>query len=86
MIRRVHIDRLDIDVRGIPVATAWSAMQLLGPALKQALESHAVVSQRGSSSDALEAGRVMSSATVQPQTLANQIAVQISSRTLGLKS
>ena len=33
----VHIDRLNLDLRGVPAATAQSALASLGPALAQAL-------------------------------------------------
>lgn len=33
----IHIDRVDLDVRGVPPATAEAAVRALGPALHTAL-------------------------------------------------
>jgi hypothetical protein len=50
MTRRIHIDRLELDLRGIEPKTAEAATRRLGPALEKALaqrrgrESHDLAS------------------------------------------
>ena len=78
--RRVHIDRLELDLRGIAPATAAAVASALGPALAAALEE-----QRGHVRDAerVDAGRLTTSQTVAPRELATQIAGRIAASARG---
>lgn len=78
----LHIDRLDLDLRGIAPETAEAAVRLLGPALAQALSQ----SQRGAdaprdaASGPLDAGRIHSPRQPDAQALATQIADHLAPR------
>ena len=63
MTRRIHIDRLELDLRGIPPAAADRAARMVGTALARALEGRgsAVITQRH-----LDAGRIESRAGAEP--------------------
>ena len=52
MKRSVHIDRLDLDLRGIDPVLAEAAVRLLGPALEARLSGGPAI-QRGSDAQAL---------------------------------
>ena len=52
MKRSVHIDRLDLDLRGIDPVLAEAATRLLGPALEARLSGGPAI-QRGSDAQAL---------------------------------
>ena len=77
-VRRLRIDRLDLDLRGIAPATAESAARALGPALARALArppaSHDVHVRP---SERIDAGRVESPASPGAQDLATGIADRI---------
>lgn len=76
--RRVHIDRLELDLRGISPATAEAAAHALGPALAQALAAH----RAGIASAAhVDAGRLTCPASPSPHGLADGIAGRVA-RTL----
>lgn len=83
MTRRLHIDRLELDLRGIPPATADRAVRLLGPALARTIEGRGatMVKQRE-----VDAGRIESSAGAEPQALAERIAARIGERIFGGRS
>ena len=70
MTRHVHIDRLDLSLRGISPTTAESAAQLLGPALARALRRDAVPAPN---QDNLEAAAT-------PDALAGHVAGQLARR------
>ncbi len=74
MSRRVQIDRLELDMRGIAPATAEAVGRLLGPALAQALDPARLASVRA---DRIEAGQIEASGRRDPQGLARQVAGQI---------
>jgi hypothetical protein len=74
----LHIDRLELDLRGIDPATAQAAARALGPALAQALAS--VRLGATASAPQLDAGRLQSSATPPHQQLAAQMAQRIAGR------
>lgn len=74
MTRRIVIDRLDLDLRGIDPATAQAAARLLGPALSRALQQRDFTAR---SVERLDAGRIDSPASPQPAALAAHIAGQI---------
>ena len=78
VLRRLRIERLEIDLRGIAPATAETAARALGPALARALESsRAPITP----ADRLDAGRITSTATPDAGDLASGIAKRIA-RTL----
>ncbi|CAA2102617.1 hypothetical protein [Variovorax paradoxus] len=72
--RRIVIDRLELDLRGIDPATAQAAARLLGPALSRALQQRDFTAR---STERLDAGRIDSPASSQPAALAARIARQI---------
>lgn len=80
--KRIVIERLDLDLRGIAPATAEAAARLLGPALAQALHQRHITA---SPAERLDAGRIDVAASPQPQALAvhmaRHIALQTSRRT-----
>jgi hypothetical protein len=82
MIRRVHIDRLELDLRGIPAATAQRAVDLLGPALGKALAGGKAHKAAGHVNGA-DAGRISTSAGVEPQPLARKMARRIAATISG---
>ena len=73
MNRHIHIDSLDLDLRGIDPATAEAAVRLLRPALQAALASQPAT--RTASAERIDAGRV--AATSEPQGLAASLASRI---------
>jgi len=76
MKRRISIDRLDLDLRGIDPAVAEAAVRLLGPALQEALgRRHGPVRN----ASRLDAGRVAPAS--EPRALAASLAQRIAQRT-----
>lgn len=73
--RRLHIARLELDLRGIAPATADAVAHALGAALAQALT--ATPASTLASAGRLDAGRVASSAAPDPGELATRIAGQV---------
>lgn len=72
--RRVHIDRLELDLRGVSAETAEAAARALGPALAQALASH----RTGiAGTERVDAGRIASPASPSPRQLATGIAQRV---------
>ncbi|HUG24241.1 hypothetical protein [Piscinibacter sp.] len=72
--RRVHIDRLELDLRGISAETAEAAARALGPALAQALASH----RAGiAGTERVDAGRIASPAAPDARHLATGIARRV---------
>ena len=72
--RRLHIERLELDLRGVAPATAEATAQALGPALARALAVDAgdiAVKQR------IDAGRIATPAMPQPGALAEGVAQRI---------
>jgi hypothetical protein len=76
--KRIVIDRLELDLRGIAPATAEAAARLIGPALTQALAQRRITA---GPAGRLDAGRIDFAASPQPQALATRMAQQIASRT-----
>ena len=72
--RRVRIDRLELDLRGIAPATADAAARALGPAIANALASH---HGHIESADRIDAGRIVSPASPRAHDLAAVIARRI---------
>jgi hypothetical protein len=80
MTRRLSIDRLDLDLRGIDPAVAEAAVRLLGPALQEQLaQRHGPFKTAAR----IDAGRVAASATAgsEPRALADGLAQRIAQRT-----
>ena len=78
--RRLRIDRLDLDLRGIAPATAEAAARALGPALARALASNRASGAPAgpiAPADRIDAGRVASPASPGAQDLAAGIAERI---------
>lgn len=73
MTRRVHIDRLDLDMTGITPATAAAAVRLLGPALERAL-GQAKAAAGG------DAGRIEATARTDAPTLAGEMAGRLAQK------
>ena len=87
---RLHIDSLELDLRGIAPATAEAAARLLGPALVLALaQAQALVQAREGAGAAprsamqIDAGRLSTTANAEPQALATQMAGRIAARIHG---
>jgi len=72
--RRLRIDRLELDLRGIAPATAHAAARALGPALAHALASHHA---HIGPADRIDAGRIVSPALPGAHDLAAGIAQRI---------
>lgn len=81
--RRLHIDRLELDLRGIAPATAEAAARALGPLLAQALAAHPPTAT--ASVDRLDAGRLACPTAPAAQDLAARIAQHVA-RSLGPRS
>jgi hypothetical protein len=76
--KRLAIDRLDIDLRGVPPATAEAAVRLIGPALARALSGRHVFATPGAS---IDAGRVTVGTAPNANALATRVAQQIAVKT-----
>lgn len=72
--RRIVIDRLELDLRGVDPATVQAAARLLGPALSRALRQRDFTAR---TMERLDAGRIDSPSSPQPAALAARIARQI---------
>jgi hypothetical protein len=75
--KRLVIDRLELDLRGLPPAAAEAAARLLGPALAQALTQSRVTP---GAAERLDAGRINVAASTQPGALATRMAQHIAHR------
>lgn len=72
--RRIRIDRLELDLRGIAPATANAAVRSLGPALARTLSNRG---ERVAPADRIDAGRIVSPSSPTAQNLADGIAQRI---------
>jgi hypothetical protein len=72
--RRIRIDRLELDLRGIAAGTADAAARALGPALADALASQKV---QTASAGRIDAGRIVSPASPDAHDLARAVARRI---------
>lgn len=79
--RRLHIDRLELDLRGIPAATASEAVRLLPHALEQALARHPLLAGSRARASRIEAGRIGLQAAPDAATLAAHMAQRIAAST-----
>lgn len=75
--QRLHIQRLDLDLRGIAPETAQAIASALGPALARQL---AQIPQTVRPAQHLDAGRLASTASPDPAALAGRIARRIVAR------
>jgi hypothetical protein len=78
--QRLHIERLDLDLRGIAPETAQAIAQALGPALARQLAQEPRTAQPAQH---LDAGRLASAASPDPAALAGRIARRIVARSTG---
>jgi hypothetical protein len=76
--KKLSIERLNLDLRGVSPATARSAAQLLGSALAQALAGHRLIDRPAAS---IDAGRTGIETAHDPARLASHIARQIAAKT-----
>jgi hypothetical protein len=81
--RRVHIDRLDLDLRGITPEAARAAAHALGPALARALATGGAPPR---SRERIDAGRIASPASADGPRLATDIAERIAKHARGPRS
>jgi len=79
--KRLHIDRLDLDLRGVSPATAESVARLVGPALAQALRGRRL--DNSASAQAIDAGRLAVPSAKEPGVMATRIAQRIAHKTSG---
>lgn len=83
---RLHIERLELDLRGIAPTTADAAARMLGPALARALaqlQGGAGAPAASVSAVAVDAGRLDAAAGATAPALATQMAGRIASRIHG---
>ena len=78
MNRTIHIDRLDLDLRGIDPGVADAAVRLLGPALQAALARGA---DRATPAAHIDAGRI--APVSEPQALAERLSQRIAGSLAG---
>jgi hypothetical protein len=78
--KRLLIDRLDLDLRGVSPANAESVARFLGPALAQTMRGRQI---GRSSAQEIDAGHFSVSAAPEPGELAARIAQRIADKTSG---
>lgn len=78
--QRLHIERLDLDLRGIAPETAQAIAHALGPALARQL---AQAPRTAQPAQHVDAGRLASAASPDPAALAGRIARRIVARSTG---
>lgn len=78
--QRLHIERLDLDLRGIAPETAQAIAQALGPAIARQL---AQAPRSAQPAQHLDAGRLTSTASPDPAALAGRIARRVVARSTG---
>jgi siderophore synthetase component len=76
--KRLSVERLNLDLRGITPATARSAARLLGPALTQALAGRSLIDRPAAS---IDTGRSGIETAHDSTRLASHIARQIAAKT-----
>ena len=81
--KRLVIERLDLDMRGVPRATAELAARQIGPALARALTGRRLTSVSAASVDA---GAVAFGAAPDAATVASHVAERIAGKTSGSRS
>lgn len=84
--RRVHVDAIELDLRGVSADTATRAAHLLGPALAQAFggrRGDGGHDAGGIEGGDIDGGRIELAASAGPETLATLLAQRIAERTRG---
>jgi len=76
--KRLTIERLDLDLTGVPRETAAAAARLVGPALARALAGRRL---DAAPADRIDAGRLASPASPEAGALAARIAHRIAAKT-----
>ena len=76
--KRLLIDRLELDLRGVPYATAELAARQIGPALARVLAERQLTEPPAAN---LDAGSVAFGAASDANTLAARVAQQIAGKT-----
>jgi hypothetical protein len=76
--RRFTIERLELDMRGVPPATAESAARGLGPALARALAGRELTAAPAAR---IDAGAVAAGPAADANVLAARVAQQIAAKT-----
>lgn len=76
--KRLVIDRLDLDLRGVSPATAQAVARLLGPALARAMRGRQI---DASPDHQIDAGRLGVASATEPGGLATQIAERVAHKT-----
>ncbi|MFH0344336.1 MAG: hypothetical protein ACHBNF_19955 [Chromatiales bacterium] len=76
--KRLVIDRLDLDLHGVSLATAESVASLLGPALARAMQGRQI---DAAPAQRIDAGQIGVATTPDPTEVATQIAERIAQRT-----
>ncbi len=76
--KRLVIERLDLDLRGVSPATAETVARLLGPALARAMRGRQI---DPSPAQRIDAGRIKMATAAEPGQLATQIAERIARKT-----
>jgi hypothetical protein len=79
--RRIHIKRLDLNMRGVAPDAAEAAARLLGPALARALAGRRV---NEASAERIDGGRINLAGAADAGTLSNQLAQRIAGKTSGV--
>jgi hypothetical protein len=77
-VRRLTIERLELDMRGVPHATAESAARRLGPALSRALADRQLTATPAAR---IDAGAIAVGAAPDANVLAARVAQQIAGKT-----
>jgi hypothetical protein len=76
-VRRIHIQRLDVDVRGMAPHAAEATARLLRPALTQVLAGRRI---EASSAKRVDAGRIALGGAAAPHAVAHQLAQRIADK------
>jgi hypothetical protein len=76
--KRIAIERLELDLRGVPHATAAAAARQIGPALAQAFGDRQLATTSAAS---IDTGRVALGVTPDANAIATHVARQIASKT-----
>jgi len=78
--RRLHIKRVDLDLRGVAPSAAEAAARLLGPALARALAGRRI---NETSAERIDGGRINLAGAADAGTLSNRLAQRIAGKTSG---
>lgn len=79
--RRLHINRVDVDLHGVAPNAAEAAARLLGPALARALAGRRI---NETSAERIDGGRINLAGEADAGTVSNQLARRIAGKTSGV--